>query len=127
MKENSDLSKLFPTLTIAKDLEEVWQYLCDGKYLVGADLTLYRRPPFVMENAFCLSNGFIRMFKVKWATDSVKIKLYTDQSIGLGGGFTYDIFKIIFGNWMAENFDFFFVDDFGLLDTKDIRPGREFL
>lgn len=54
MKENSDLSKLFPTLTIAKDLEEVWQYLCDGKYLVGADLTLYRRTPFVMENAFCL-------------------------------------------------------------------------
>ena len=127
MKENSDLSKLFPTLTIAKDLEEVWQYLCDGKYLVGADLTLYRRTPFVMENAFCLSNGFIRMFKVKWATDSVKIKLYTDQSIGLGGDFTYDIFKILFGNWMAENFDFFFVDDFGLLDTKDIRPGREFL
>ena len=127
MKENSDLSKLFPTLTIAKDLEEVWQYLCDGKYLVCADLTLYRRTPFVMENAFCLSNGFVRMFKVKWATDSVKIKLYTDQSIGLGGDFTYDIFKILFGNWMAENFDFFFVDDFGLLDTKDIRPGREFL
>ena len=68
MKENSDLSNLFPTLTIAKDLEEVWQYLCDGKYLVGADLTLYRRTPFVMENAFCLSNGFIRMFKVKWAS-----------------------------------------------------------
>ena len=127
MKENSDLSNLFPTLTIAKDLEEIWQYLCDGKYLVGADLTLYRRTPFVMENAFCLSNGFIRMFKVKWATDSVKIKLYTDQSIGLGGDFTYDIFKILFGNWMAEHFDFFFVDDFGLLDTKDIRPGREFL
>lgn len=127
MKENSDLSKLFPTLTIAKDLEEIWQYLCDGKYIIGADLTLYRRTPFVMENAFCLSNGFVRMFKVKWATDSVKIKLYTDQSIGLGGDFTYDIFKILFGNWMAENFDFFFVDDFGLLDTKDIRPGREFL
>ena len=127
MKENSDLSKLFPTLTIAKDLEEVWQYLCDGKYLVGADFTLYRRTPFVMDNGFCLSNGFIRMFKVKWATDSVKIKLYTDQSIGLGGDFTYDIFKILFGNWMAENFDFFFVDDFGLLETKDIRPGREFL
>ena len=55
MKENSDLSNLFPTLTIAKDLEEIWQYLCDGKYLVGADLTLYRRTPFVMENAFFLS------------------------------------------------------------------------
>ena len=127
MKENSDLSKLFPTLTIAKDLEEIWQYLCDGKYIIGADLTLYRRTPFVMENAFCLSNGFVRMFKVKWATDSVKIKLYTDQSIGLGGDFTYDIFKILFGNWIAENFVFFFVVDFGLLDTNVIRPGREFL
>lgn len=52
MKENSDLSNLFPTLTIAKDLEEIWQYLCDGKYLVGADLTLYRRTPFVMEKKF---------------------------------------------------------------------------
>ena len=126
MKENSDLSNLFPTLTIAKDLEEIWQYLCDGKYIIGADLTLYRRTPCVMENAFCLTSYLIRMFKVKWDLDSLKIKLYTDHSVGAGGGMTYDTFKFLIGNWMVENYDFFFVDDFGLLDTEDIRLGRDF-
>jgi hypothetical protein len=39
---------------------------------------------------------------------------------------TYDTFKFLIGNWMVENYDFFFVDDFGLLDTEDIRLGRDF-
>ena len=133
MKENSDLSNLFTQKAITNDLHEIWEQLWKGMYIIGAEHPTNCKDSINLIAAFSLEPfpfnpemGTLYLHHIKKVPASHKAKLYMDTCIVGFKKTGFEQFKLDLGNWMIDNFQFFVIDSFGLLDTEDIRPKDEF-